>query len=149
MPLVFLTLLIALPVLDVYATLRFAETLGVPAIAMFIPGLILGVMIMKRETSSFKARFLGAIQSMSVHTTVFDSGRRLLAALLLLAPGFISDVFALFLLMIPNRSLLTQPAGGASSSNAAASPTSRAHRHEASARAKDGAVVDGEFRRVE
>jgi UPF0716 protein FxsA len=148
MPLIFLTLLIALPVLDVYATLRFAETLGVPAIALFIPGLIFGVMIMKRETSSFKARFLGALQSMSVHTTVFDSGRRLLAALLLLTPGFISDVFALFLLMIPNRSLTPQTAGGAPNT---ASPQSSSHtrRSDAGARTQDATVVDGEYRRVD
>jgi UPF0716 protein FxsA len=145
MPLIFLTLLIALPVLDVYATLRFAETLGVPAIALFIPGLVFGVMIMKRETSSFKARFLGAIQSMSVHTTVFDSGRRLLAALLLLTPGFISDVFALFLLMVPNRSLASQAAGGGSTT----APPNATRRAEPSVRNQDATVVDGEFRRVD
>ena len=38
---------------------------------------------------------------MTLRPIVFDSGRRLLAALLLLAPGFLSDVFALFLLLIP------------------------------------------------
>jgi UPF0716 family protein affecting phage T7 exclusion len=147
MPLIFLTLLIALPVLDIYATLRFAETLSVPAIALFIPGLIFGVMIMKRETSSFKARFLGAIQSMSVHTTVFDSGRRLMAALLLLAPGFISDVFALFLLMIPNRSFAAQTAAAGGAHETTSPPPAR--RRESSTRGKDAAVVDGEYRRVE
>ncbi len=145
MPLIFLTLLLALPVLDIYATLRFAEALSVPAIALFIPGLVFGVMIMKRETASFKSRFLGAIQSMSVHTTVFDSGRRLLAALLLLAPGFISDVFALFLLTIPNRSLTPQSAGGTPNT---VSP-SHTRRADAGARSQDAKVVDGEYRRVD
>jgi UPF0716 protein FxsA len=149
MPLIFLTLLLALPILDIYATLRFAEVLGVPAIALFIPGLIFGVMIMKRETTTFKARFLGAIQSMSVHTTVFDSGRRLLAAVLLLTPGFVSDVFALFLLAIPSRALAGPNGALAGDTGASRTPAANARRSEPGARNQDATVVDGEYRRVE
>ncbi len=138
MPLIFIALLFALPVLDIYATLRFAETLGVPAIALFIPGLLFGVMIMKRETRSLKSRFMGAIQSMSLNAMVFDSGRKMVAALLLLLPGFVSDVFALFLLLIPNRELLPQTANAGATSSASAPP-----------RRTDTQVVDGEYRRVD
>jgi UPF0716 protein FxsA len=139
MPIIFVALLIALPVLDVFATLRFAETLGVPGIALFIPGLIFGVMIMKRETRSLKSRFVGAIQSMSLHATVFDSGRKMLAALLLLLPGFVSDVFALFLLLIPNRGFAVQTPNSTKSTNPMPSTQRRG----------DASVVDGEYRRVD
>jgi UPF0716 protein FxsA len=138
MPLIFLALLIGLPILDIYATLRFAEALGVPGILLFIPGLVAGVMVLKRESSSLRARFAGAIQSLSLHAAVFDSGRRLLAALFFLLPGFVSDVFAVFLLLIPNRALVTQGAGGETH----ARPSQRTQPGSAS-------VVDGEYRRVE
>lgn len=142
MPLIFVTLLLALPVLDVYATLRFAEVLSVPWIALFVPGLIAGVMIMKREARSLRTRLTGAIQSMSLHATVFDSGRKMLAALLLLTPGFVSDVFALFLLLIPNRTLAVQ--GSHAGSGARSGVGGRA-----STRPSSGDVVDAEYRRVD
>ena len=141
MPLIFLLILIGLPILDVYATLRLAESLGVPGIAMFVPGLIFGVMIMKRETRQFRSRFVGAVQSMALHSMVFDSGRRMLAALLFLSPGFVSDVFALFLFLIPNRSLANETVGDSGFSS---NPDSRRP-----AAPRDTAVVDGEYRRVE
>jgi len=129
MPLVFLGILIALPVLDIYATLRFAEALNVPGWLLFAPGIMLGFVLMKRETRTLKSRFVGAMQSMALHGMVFDSGRRMLAAVLLLTPGFLSDVFAVFLLLIPNRAT-PQPAAATA---APAGPK----------------TVEGEFRRVE
>lgn len=127
MPLVMLGILVALPMLDIYATLRLAEALNVPGWMLFVPGVIFGVTIFKRETRNLRSRFAAAMQSMTLRPIVFDSGRRLLAALLLLAPGFLSDVFALFLLLIPSRAV-AQPA-----TVVASGPQ----------------TMDGEYRRVE
>jgi UPF0716 protein FxsA len=138
MPLILLGILLALPVLDVYATLRLAEALSVPGLAMFIPGAVAGILFMKRETRTLKSRFVGAVQTMALHGMVFDSGRRMIAAVLLLLPGFISDLFAVFLLLMPNRAMQpTRSMAGAGASPAA--PTAPGA----------GATVDGEFRRVE
>lgn len=128
MPLLLLGILVALPILDVYATFRFAEALNVPGWALFIPGFFLGIMLLKRETRTLKSRFVGAMQTMALNGMVFDSGRRMLAAVLLLTPGFVSDIFALFLLLVPNRAVPQA---------AVATPT------------PGPKTVDGEFRRVE
>jgi UPF0716 protein FxsA len=128
MPLVLLGILVALPVLDIYATLRLAEALNVPAIALFIPGVLFGVMLMKRETRTLRAKFVGALQTMALQGMVFDSGRRMLAAVLLLLPGMVSDLFAVFLLLVPNRAM-PQPAVATAQSGPK--------------------TVEGEFRRVE
>ncbi len=128
MPLVLLGILIALPVLDIYATLRVAEALNVPGILLFIPGVIFGIVVMKRETRSLRAQFVGALQTMAVQGMVFDSGRRMLAAVLLLLPGFVSDLLALFLLLVPNRAMPQAAAAAAQTGSK---------------------TVDGEFRRVE
>ena len=141
MPLIILALLIGLPILDIYATLRFAEALGVPGILLFIPGLVAGAMVLTREARSLRSRFIGTIQSLSLHAAVFDSGRRLLAALFFLAPGFVSDVFAVFLLLIPNRAL------------AAPGPSAEVPQRGPRTGSRHGAttisVVDGEYRRVD
>ncbi len=144
MPLLLIGILFALPLLDIYATLRFAEALGVPGWALFIPGVLFGWGLMRRETRTLKARFVGAVQGLSVGGMVFDSGRRMLAALLLLLPGFFSDLVALFLLLVPNRSM--SPVGAASGSvgNVGVSQPESPRTGTAS-----GATVDGEFRRVE
>ena len=128
MPLVLLGILIALPVLDIYATLRVAEALNGPGILLFAPGVIFGIGVMKRETRTLRAQFVGALQTMAVQGMVFDSGRRMLAAVLLLSPGFVSDLFAVFLLLVPNRAM-PQPAAAAVQTGSK--------------------TVDGEFRRVE
>ena len=128
MPLILLGILVALPVLDIYATLRLAEALNVPGLALFIPGVIFGVLVMKRETRTLRGQFVGAMQSMALQGMVFDSGRRMLAAVLLLLPGMVSDLFAVFLLLVPNRSMPLP---------AAATPSPMPK------------TVDGEFRRVE
>lgn len=128
MPLVLLGILVALPILDIYATLRLAEALNVPGLALFVPGVILGALLMKRESRTLRAQFTGALQSMTLQGMVFDSGRRMLAAVFLLLPGVVSDLFAVVLLLVPNR----------------AAPL------VATAAASSGAkTMDGEFRRVE
>lgn len=134
MPLLLIAILLALPVLDIYATIRLAEALTVPSWALFIPGFIAGIMLMKRETRSLKARFMGAVQSMSLHGMVFDSGRRIGAAVLLLLPGLVSDLLAIFLLVLPNR-VVASVATGPGPVPASSPP--------------GGRTVDGEFRRVE
>ncbi len=148
MPFIFLAILVGLPVLDIYATLRFAETLGVPGIAMFLPGLVAGVMLMKRETRSLKSRFAGAIQSMSLNAVAFDSGRRLLAALLFVLPGFMSDVFGLFLLLIPDRSL-AMPGASGSATTGGFSRSEPPRTQTPGVGNRDASVVDAEYRRVD
>jgi UPF0716 family protein affecting phage T7 exclusion len=147
MPLLLIGILFALPILDIYATLRFAEALGVPGWAMFIPGVLLGWGLMRRETRTLKSRFIGAVQGLSVNGMVFDSGRRMIAAVLLLLPGFVSDVFALFLLLMPNRS--TSPMAAASVGGANNGSTSSQATRKPSVGGASGATVDGEFRRVD
>jgi UPF0716 protein FxsA len=128
MPLILLGILVALPVLDIYATIRLADALNVPAFALFVPGVIFGIVVMKRETRTLRAQFMGALQTMAVQGMVFDSGRRMVAAVLLLLPGMVSDLFAVFLLLVPNRAMPLP---------AAAAPSAMPK------------TVDGEFRRVE
>jgi UPF0716 protein FxsA len=144
MPLLLIAIVLALPILDIYATLRLAEALAVPGWALFIPGVVAGIMLMKRETRTLKSRLVGAVQSMTLNSMVFDSGRRMIAGLLLLLPGMASDLFALFLLALPNRAAMaaTSPTRSAGTSTASAPNASGAG-------AGGRATVDGEYRRVD
>jgi UPF0716 protein FxsA len=143
MPLIFVGILLALPTLDIYATLRLAQALDVPGLLMFIPGIVAGILLMRRETSSLRSRFTGAVQTMGFQSFVFDSGRRMIAGALLLIPGVISDLVAIFLLSMPNRSL--QPISAGSQGETRRPKTTSPAAEQTGA----GATVDGEYRRVE
>ena len=113
----FVVLLIVLtfPVLDVLATLRFARWTGVPAVAWFIVSAIAGAVLLRKERVTFRAKTLAALRGdQPLLRGLVDSGRRILAALLLILPGIVSDVIALLLLLLPinlGAPLATQPVG--------------------------------------
>jgi UPF0716 protein FxsA len=113
----FIVLLIVLsfPVLDVLATLRFARWTGVPALAWFIVSAIAGAVLLRKERMTFRAKTLAALRGdQPLLRGLLDSGRRILAALLLILPGIVSDVIALLLLLLPinlGAPLAPQPAG--------------------------------------
>jgi UPF0716 protein FxsA len=112
---VVLLIVLSFPVLDVLVTLRFARWTGVPAVAWFIVSAIAGAVLLSKERMTFRAKTLAALRGdQPLLRGLLDSGRRILAALLLILPGIVSDVIALLLLLLPinlGAPLATQPAG--------------------------------------
>ena len=97
-----LAIVLAFPILDFLATLRFAQWTNVPAPLWFFASAVAGAMLLRQERVSFRARTLAALHGdQSVLRGVLDSGRKVLAGLLLILPGVISDVVALVLLLLP------------------------------------------------
>ena len=113
----FVALLIVLifPVLDVLATIRFARWTGIPTLVWLAASAIAGVLLLRKERVTFRAKTLAALRGdQPLLRGLLDSGRRVLAALLLISPGVISDVIALLLLLLPinlGTTLAAQPAG--------------------------------------
>jgi UPF0716 protein FxsA len=113
----FIALLIVLsfPVLDVLATLRFARWTGVPAGIWFAASALAGLALLRHERVAFRARTLAALRGdRPLLRAQLDSGRKILAGLLLILPGVVSDLLALLLLLLPfnlGAPLRPQPAG--------------------------------------
>src|SRR5207253_7726431 len=100
----FLVLLIVLafPVVDVLATMRFARWTGTPALAWILASTVAGLLLLHHERVGFRARTLAALRGdRPLMRGLLDSGRKVLAALFLILPGVLSDVIALLLLMLP------------------------------------------------
>ena len=100
----FLVLLIVLafPVIDVLATLRFARWTGVSAVAWMLASTLAGLLLLRHERLGFRARTLAALRGdRPLMRGLLDSGRKVLAALFLILPGVLSDVIALLLLSLP------------------------------------------------
>jgi UPF0716 protein FxsA len=113
----FVVLLIVLifPVLDVLATIRFARWTGIPTLVWLAASAIAGVLLLRKERTTFRAKTLAALRGdQPLLRGLLDSGRRVLAALLLILPGIGSDLIAVLLLLLPinlGAPLTPQPAG--------------------------------------
>ena len=95
-------ILLGFPLADLYATLRIAQWTGVPVWVWLSLGLATGIVLLRNERLAFRARTLAALRGDEpLLRGVVDSGRKVLAAFLLMLPGVLSDVVALALLMLP------------------------------------------------
>ena len=99
---VYLLIVLGFPLLDLYATARIAHWTGVPMWAWLGLPLIAGFLLLRNERMAFRAKTIAAMHGeYPLLRGLLDSGRKVLAGLLLLLPGVISDVIALVLLALP------------------------------------------------
>lgn len=129
---VVLAILLAFPAADLYVTARVARATGVPLWIWLAGALLMGLLLLRNERIEFRARTVAALHGeQSLLRGVLDSGRKVLAAFLLILPGVVSDLMALVLLALPlnvGRGFEPQP------------QVAGRYLHD---------VVDGDFRRVE
>jgi UPF0716 protein FxsA len=108
-------IVLSFPILDVLATMRVARWTGIPTLAWLATSAVVGALLLRNERIAFRTKTLAALRGdQPLLRGLLDSGRRILAALLLILPGIVSDVIALLLLLLPfnlGTSLATQPAG--------------------------------------
>ena len=115
---------LALPVMELAAFIAVASQIGfLPAVALIIAGSFAGALVLRHAGGNHIARVRVALGEGSFTALQADSsgGAVLLAGILLLIPGFITDVLGLVLLVPPLRQALgtvfgpgvpTQPADG-------------------------------------
>ncbi len=126
MRLLLLAILLGFPLLELVLLARLAESHGWWVLAWVVLAAMAGFALLKEARFALVAR-LGAELAAGQFSiaAVIDSARTVLAGLLLIFPGVISDFIALTLLLLPRR--IPEPV----------------HAH---ARAH-GNVIDGQFRR--
>ena len=131
---VYLLIVLGFPLLDLFATLRIARWTGVPMGVWIALPLVAGFLLLRNERLAFRTRTIAALHGEhSALRDLFDSGRKVLAAFLLILPGVISDVFALTLLALPLNV----------GHRAYAMRTAAAH-----ARGERRSTIEGEYRRL-
>ena len=106
--LLIISLVVVLPLVELYVIVQVGHQMGlVPTIALLIVVSAIGTSLVKREGLKVFRDFTGAIQRGEEPSTQIVHGVCILAAgVFLLAPGFISDVLAITLLLPPTRSLI-------------------------------------------
>ena len=97
-----LVIVLGFPLIDLYATVRFARWTGVPVYAWIGLAAIAGLYLLRNERMAFRANTVAAMHGEQLLLRgLFDSGRKVLAGVLFLLPGILSDVMALVLLALP------------------------------------------------
>ncbi|MEP6702046.1 MAG: FxsA family protein, partial [Betaproteobacteria bacterium] len=107
---------------------RFAEMTGIPVWFWLGGGTLAGWALLRNERVNFRAKSQAALSGQAtLLSSLLDSGRKVLAGILFLLPGIVTDIAALLLLALPinlTTRLRTQTSGA-------------------------GEVLDGEYRRLD
>jgi len=99
---VLLAIVLVFPLFDLYVTARFARWSGIPLWVWLTASLIGGLWLMKNERLAFRSNVVAALHGeQSLLRELVDSGRKVLAGILLIVPGVLTDVMALLLLLLP------------------------------------------------
>ena len=124
---VFLLILLGFPALEIYTLFRVADVIGWWLLLWLVFSMIAGWTLIREERLAVFGRLMIALQNgQSPFAALWDSGRTMMAGVLLIFPGVISDVIALILLLLPSQS---RPAKGAG--------------------VPDDGIIEGEWREVE
>jgi len=99
---IILAIVLAFPIADLYLTSRVARWSGIPLWVWLGGSFVAGALLLNNERSEFRTKTVAALHGeQPVLRGLLDSGRRVLASLLLMLPGIASDIVALVLLALP------------------------------------------------
>jgi UPF0716 protein FxsA len=102
MRLLVLAIVLAFPVIDLWVTAHIARLTGVPMWFLLLSSAAAGLWLMHTERGEFRARTVAAMHGeYPLLSGLVDSGRKVLAAVLFIIPGVLSDLLGLLLLMLP------------------------------------------------
>jgi UPF0716 protein FxsA len=130
-------ILLAFPIAEIWLLIELADQYGWLLLLYLVAIGWLGLRLIREEKSSFSMRMM---QNMAAGgnpvKAIFGSARNIIAGVLLMLPGVITDIIAVTLLLIPIRN--TQTLNG--------QPSNDQFRESPHQAANDD-VIEGEFRR--
>jgi UPF0716 protein FxsA len=127
MRLLLIVALLGFPFLEAVVMVRLSQSLGWWVLAWVVLAAVAGMALIKEARFAMVARLAaGLAQGRFPIVALTDSARTVLAGLLLVFPGVVSDLIALTLLLLPSRRVVAEPV----------------HR-----RSSGGTLIEGEFRR--
>jgi UPF0716 protein FxsA len=103
-----LLVLIGIPVLEIYVIVRVGEAIGAwPTIALLVGSSLLGVRLVRSQGRAVVRKFSAAIAAgRPPAREALDGALVFTGGALLIAPGFVTDVFGILLLAPPTRALV-------------------------------------------
>lgn len=107
MPLLLIVLFIVVPIAELYVIIQVGELIGIwPTLGLLLLDAVGGSMLLRHQGRGAWRRFNEALaQRRFPGREVVDGVMIVVGGTLLVSPGFITDVFGLFLLFPPTRAL--------------------------------------------
>jgi UPF0716 protein FxsA len=107
MPLLLILLFIVVPIAELYVIIQVGQLIGVvPTLVLLLADAVLGSLLLRHQGRSAWRRFNEALAARRFPgREVADGALIIVGGTLLLTPGFITDVFGLFLLLPPTRAI--------------------------------------------
>ena len=130
MRLIFILAILAFPVAEIWILVNLMQQYGWWVVLYLLVIAVLGLQLIRDEKMLFSGRMMQSLmQSGNPVKAIFGSARNIIAGVLLIIPGIMTDVIAAVLLLLPIN-------------NKAKSPS--AYQSE---KAANDDVIEGEFRR--
>jgi UPF0716 protein FxsA len=127
MRLLLIAILLGFPILEAVVLVRLSQTLGWWVLAWVILAACAGMALIKEARFTLLARLAAGLAEGEFSITALShSARTVIAGLLLIFPGVVSDLIAITLLLLPGPSIAKQPRNR---------------------RPSQGALIEGEYRR--
>ncbi|BCM23777.1 FxsA family protein [Methyloradius palustris] len=103
MPLIFILLiLLAFPTLEILVLIKLGNLYGSWLLLYLVLMAILGIRLIREEKQVMAGRFIQSIsQGRTPLRAIFGTAKNVIAGILLIIPGVISDAIAVILLLIP------------------------------------------------
>ncbi len=102
MPLIILVLIIAFPIAEIWILIHLADEYGWWVLLYLVVVTMLGLQLIREEKLLFSGRMMQSLmQGGNPVKAVFGSARNIIAGVLLVIPGAITDIIAIILLLIP------------------------------------------------
>ncbi|HST70072.1 MAG TPA: FxsA family protein [Solirubrobacterales bacterium] len=107
MPILLVVLFIVVPILELYVIIQVGQAIGVvPTLILLLADALLGSWLLKHEGRGAWRRFNEALAARRFPgKEVADGVLIVIGGTLLLTPGFLTDIFGLFLLLPPTRAI--------------------------------------------
>jgi UPF0716 protein FxsA len=107
-PLFLIVLFIVVPIVELYVIVQVGQAIGIwPTLALLLADALLGSFLLKHQGRGAWRRFNEALaQRRFPGKEVVDGLLIVVGGTLLLAPGFITDIFGLVLLIPPTRAIV-------------------------------------------
>jgi UPF0716 protein FxsA len=148
MRLIILLLIIAFPIAEIWTLISLAQAYGWWLLVYLVVIGFLGLQLIRQEKMLFSARMMQNLrQGGNPIKAMFGSARTIIAGLLLMIPGVITDAIAVVLLLMPAVKSPPNADGQAQQTHYDFNNDIQQKAHRRSQNAANDDVIEGEFKR--
>lgn len=102
MRLIFLLGVLAFPVVEIWILINLTQQYGSIVVLYLLVVAVLGIKLIRDEKSLFSVRMMQTLsQGTNPFKAIFGSARNIIAGILLIVPGIMTDIIAAAILLIP------------------------------------------------